>query len=150
VQYLLAGVLIYLVAGLMMLFSLVGQYGLGHPTLAFLRASVATAVILSTVPLHRGVHITDSWRWNASKPCLMAGTVWPENAGPGLCGCRHGRTYRNAGPYRRTLLRIRILRASRARRATLDRRSFILGLSSFPAYSIRTGFAAMILMRRSI
>jgi uncharacterized protein involved in response to NO len=40
---------LYLLAGLAVMFSLIGQYGLGWPAMAFLRAAAATAVILSTL-----------------------------------------------------------------------------------------------------
>jgi uncharacterized protein involved in response to NO len=56
----------YLLAGLVVLFSIIGQYGFGLPWMAFLRAAAATAVILSTVkPWHL-----------PSSPTTLARCVW--------------------------------------------------------------------------
>jgi uncharacterized protein involved in response to NO len=50
----------YVLAGLAVILSLIGEYGFGRPALAFLRAAAATAVILSTVRPWRfpSVHTT--------------------------------------------------------------------------------------------
>jgi uncharacterized protein involved in response to NO len=58
--------LFYLVAGLTVMFSLIAQYKFGWPIMAFLRAAVATGVILSTV---------QPWRL-PSVPTTLARCVW--------------------------------------------------------------------------
>ena len=55
--------LLYKIAGLAVLLSLIAEYGFGFRLMAFLRAAVATAVILSTVRPWRlpSVHTTLAW-----------------------------------------------------------------------------------------
>ena len=70
-------VLLYKAAGLAVVISLIGEYGLGFLPLAFLRAAVASAVILSTVRPWRtpSVHTTLAWCvWSAHWLVILA--VW--------------------------------------------------------------------------
>jgi uncharacterized protein involved in response to NO len=68
---------LYLAAGMAVLLSLIGEYGFGINSLAFLRAGVATAVILSTVRPWQlpSVHTTLAWCvWTAH--WLVISAVW--------------------------------------------------------------------------
>ncbi len=69
--------LVYKIAGLTVLISLIAEYGLGTAILAFLRAATVTAVILSTVrPWKRpAMHTTLAWCvWTAHWLVIMS--VW--------------------------------------------------------------------------
>jgi hypothetical protein len=68
---------LYPAAGLAVLLSLIGEYGFGVPALAFLRAAVATVVILSTVRPWRlpSTRTTLAWCvWTAHWLVILA--VW--------------------------------------------------------------------------